>query len=70
MIYVEGGSKRQREIVKDAAMFAWKYLMPRISNCVVDIVIKKVDKADGYCYEADHRVFEIEIIILLLAEML
>ena len=41
MIYVEGGSKRQREIVKDAAMFAWRYLMPRISNCVVDIEIKK-----------------------------
>ena len=61
MIYVEGGSKRQREIVKDAAMFAWKYLMPRISNCVVDVEIKKVDKADGYCHEADYRVFQIEI---------
>lgn len=61
MIYVEGGSKRQREIVKDAAMFAWRYLMPHISNCVVDVEIKKVDKADGYCHEADYRVFQIEI---------
>ena len=61
MIYVEGGSKRQRRIVKDAAMFAWRYLMPRVSNCVVDIELKKVKQADGYCHEADYRVFQIEI---------
>ena len=61
MIYVEGGSKRQRRIVKDAAMFAWRYLMPRVSNCVVDIELKKVKQADGYCHESDYRVFQIEI---------
>ena len=61
MIYVEGGSKRQREIIKDAAQFAWNYLMPRVRNCVVDIEVKNVKEADGYCLEADYRVFQLEI---------
>ena len=59
MIYVEGGSKRQREIVKDAAMFAWRYLMPRISNCVVDIEIKKVDKSVNSDDETVNKIIEV-----------
>ena len=61
MIYVEGGSKRQREIVEEAAYFAWNFLMPRIRKCEVNISLQKVKKAEGYCLEADDREFEIEI---------
>ena len=61
MIFVEGGSKRQREIVEEAAYWAWKYLMPRIRNCEVNITLQKIKGADGFCYESDDRVFEIEL---------
>lgn len=61
MISVTGGSKRQRQIVEEAAWFAWDYLMPRIKKCAVWIDIKRVKMADGYCLKVDTREWEVEI---------
>ena len=61
MIVVSGGRAKQRQIVNRAAEFAWKYLMPRVKNCFVDIEIKKIKDAQGYCVESNDRIFEIEI---------
>ena len=41
MIFVEGGSRRQREVTYDIASFAWMKLMPRIRKCTVNIKLKK-----------------------------
>ena len=61
MILVTGGRAKQRQKVYRAAEFAWNYLMPRIRNCFVDIEIKKIKDAQGYCLETNDRIFEIEI---------
>jgi len=61
MILVTGGRAKQRQNVYRAAEFAWNYLMPRIRNCLVDIEIKKIKDADGYCLESNDRIFEVEI---------
>ena len=61
MILVTGGRAKQRQNVYRAAEFAWNYLMPRVTNCFVDITIKKIKDAQGYCLEADDRTFELEI---------
>lgn len=61
MIYVTGGRAKQRQIVNRAAEFAWNYLMPRISKCYIDITIKKIKDAQGYCLDCGDREFEIEI---------
>jgi len=61
MIVVSGGRAKQRQNVTRAAEFAWDYLMPRIRNCFIDIQIKKIKDAQGYCLEADDRLFEVEI---------
>lgn len=61
MIIVSGGRAKQRQKVTRAAEFAWNYLMPRVRNCFVDITLKKIKDADGYCLEANDRIFEVEI---------
>ena len=61
MITVTGGRAKQRQNVIRAANFAWNYLMPRVKRCYVDIEIKKIKDAQGYCLEADDRTFELEI---------
>jgi len=61
MVTVEGGTNKQRALVEDAAYFAWKYLMPRISNCDVQISLNSVEGACGWCFESDDRCYEIEL---------
>jgi hypothetical protein len=61
MILVTGNRSKKRQNVYRAAIFAWNYLMPRISKCDVYIEIKKLKDAHGYCLELDKREYEIEI---------
>lgn len=61
MIFVEGGSKRQRELAYECAAFAWKYLMPRIKNCEVNINLMKLKGYHGTCLDLDNREYQIEV---------
>ena len=61
MIFVEGGSKRQRELTFDAARFAWKHLMPRIKKCTINFELKRLKGYEGTCLDIGHREYLIEI---------
>ena len=61
MILVTGNRSKKRQNVYREAIFAWNYLMPRISKCDVYIEIKKLKDAHGYGLELDKREYEIEI---------
>ena len=61
MIFVEGGTKKQRQLTYDLVQFAWKTLMPRIRKCEVNVKIKKVAAYEGTCLDIDNRVYEIEV---------
>jgi len=61
MIFVEGGSKRQREVAFDCATFVWKSLMPRIRKCEVNISLKKLTGYHGTCLDVGIREFQIDV---------
>ena len=61
MIFVEGGTKKQRSLAEKLALFAWKELMPRITKCEVNIMIKYLKVNHGTCIDVDKREFNIEI---------
>ena len=61
MIFVEGGTRKQRQLTYDLVQFAWKTLMPRIRKCEVNVKIKKVVAYEGTCLDTDNRVYEIEV---------
>tara|TARA_B100001094_G_C17897300_1_gene654662 strand:- start:274 stop:681 length:408 start_codon:yes stop_codon:yes gene_type:complete len=61
VIFIEGGSKRQRKLTLDCASFAWLELMPRIVNCEINFIIKKLTVYEGTCLDTDNRVFQIEV---------
>jgi len=61
MIFVDGGSKRQREMAFQAASFAWMQLMPRIKKCVVNIELKKMKGYHGTCLDIGDRDYVIEV---------
>lgn len=61
MIFVDGGSKRQRELAFQTAEFAWKQLMPRIRNCLIYIELKKLKGYHGTCLDTDNRTYVIEV---------
>lgn len=61
MIFVDGGSKRQREMAYQAASFAWIQLMPRIRKCVVNIELKKLKVYHGTCLDIGDRDYLIEV---------
>lgn len=61
MIFVDGGSKRQRELAYEAAAFAWMQLMPRIKKCVVNIELKKLKGYHGTCLDVGYRDYVIEV---------
>ena len=61
VIFIEGGSKRQRKLTLDCASFAWVQLMPRIINCEINFIIKKLKAYDGTCLDTDKRTFQIEV---------
>ena len=61
MIFVEGGSKRQRELAYECASFAWKSLMPRIKKCEVNISLMKLKGYHGTCLDVGVREYQIDI---------
>lgn len=61
MIFVDGGSKRQRELAFQATSFAWMQLMPRIRKCVVNIELKKLKAYHGTCLDIGDREYLIEV---------
>ena len=61
MIFVEGGSRRQRELTYDIASFAWMKLMPRIRKCTVNFKLKKLKVYHGTCLDIGDREFDIEV---------
>ena len=69
MIFVKGGSERQRELAMSMAEFCVKKLMPRMKSLEVNIVLKDFGKDSTYGYalpadEADTsrpRQFDVEI---------
>lgn len=61
LIFVEGGSRRQRELAFGAASFAWMKLMPRIRKCVINIEIKNMKGYHGTCLDIGDRDYVIEV---------
>lgn len=61
LIFVEGGSRRQRELAFQAASFAWMQLMPRIRKCVINIEIKNMKGYHGTCLDINNRDYVIEV---------
>jgi len=61
MVFVEGGTRKQRQLTYDLVQFAWMSLMPRIRKCEVNVKIKKVVAYEGTCLDTDTRVYEIEV---------
>ena len=61
LIFVEGGSRRQREFAFEAASFAWSQLMPRIKKCTINIELKNLKGYDGTCLDVENRDYIIEI---------
>ena len=61
MIFVEGGSRKQRELTYDIASFAWMKLMPRIRKCEVIIQLKKLKVYHGTCLDIGEREYHIEV---------
>lgn len=63
---IKGGTKRQRALVEDVAVWSAYKLMGRLAhNIDVDIILKKQDDADGWCEWMDKNIcpreFEIRI---------
>tara|TARA_Y100000022_G_C13184291_1_gene344984 strand:+ start:356 stop:760 length:405 start_codon:yes stop_codon:yes gene_type:complete len=61
MIFVDGGSRKQRELTFDIASFAWMKLMPRIRKCTVNFKLKKLKVYHGTCLDIGDREFDIEV---------
>lgn len=61
LIFVEGGSRRQREFAFEAASFAWLQLMPRIKKCTINIELKNLKGYDGTCLDVENRDYIIEV---------
>jgi hypothetical protein len=61
MIFVEGGSKRQREIAFECASFTWRQLMPRIKKCEINITLRKLKGYHGTCLDIGKREYQIDI---------
>ena len=60
-IVVNGGTKIQRKLVQEMAYYAVFMLgMKRLRSLDIEINLKKLDTADGYCLCMDKREFEIE----------
>ena len=68
-VYIRGGSKRQKQLVRSMAEFCHQKLMPRMGSVIVNFQLKNFGRDDslGYCIPEDNadphrpREFEIEI---------
>ena len=61
MIFITGGTFKQRQLTYDLVEFAWKKLMPRIINCEINVKLKNMAVYEGTCIDTDVRQYEIEI---------
>ena len=61
MIFVDGGSRRQRQLAYEVAEFAWMQLIPKIRKCVVNIELKKLKGYHGTCLDINNRDYVIEV---------
>ena len=61
MIFVNGGSRKQRDVAYDVASFCYNELIPRIRKCEIEINIKKMKGYEGTCIDTDDREYEIEV---------
>lgn len=60
-ITVTGGTKSQREKVQSIAQFCIEKLMPKMKTLNIEIKLKKINGAMGYCLCETKRDFELEI---------
>ena len=61
-IYVEGGNRKQRELVEKAAVFAWQQMFPNNAKCFVTISLNRnLEHGDGFCWWEDESDYAIEI---------
>ena len=61
MIYVKGGTYKQRNIAYNIASFCYNELIPRIRKCYIEINIKNMKDYEGTCIDSDERVYTIEV---------
>ena len=61
MIFVNGGSRKQRDVAYDVASFCYNELIPRIRKCEIEINIKKMKGYEGTCIDTDDSEYEIEV---------
>ena len=60
-IYIYGGRKKQRELVEDVVNWCIQRLMPRYKTLDIEVNLKKIPDAEGYCLSVTNREFQIEI---------
>ena len=61
-IEIFGGKAKEREIAETAVWWCVQRLLPRVRTLNIEIRLKKLDGAMGYCLNTDnHKSFEIEI---------
>ena len=61
LITVEGGKKKQRQMVEDVVSYMIQRQMPRMKTLDIHVILKKIDDAYGYCMSESNREFEIEV---------
>ena len=62
LIEVTGGKVKEREIVEATVAWCIKKIMPRMRTLDIEVTIKKLPVAMGYCLQCDsNRQFELEI---------
>jgi hypothetical protein len=61
-IEVYGGKAKEREITEAVVYWCVKKLLPRVRTLSIEVRIKKLESAMGYCLNTDnHKTFELEI---------
>jgi hypothetical protein len=60
-IEVSGGNRAERDIVEHAVHWCASKMMPRMRTLDIEVKIKKLDDAYGYCLCDDKRTFQIDI---------
>ena len=60
-ILVTGGTESQRNKVQSMIEFCIEKMMPRMQTLDIEVNLKKINDAMGYCLCMDNRTFELEI---------
>jgi len=61
MIFVSGGTRKQRTFAEDIACFCYMQLMPLIRKCRIEINIKNMEGYEGTCIDTDEREYAIDV---------